>query len=388
MYRRRYTIGVSLFLLASLLLLAFPAPGVALPAAGLDSGGSVRFEGMIEAIGIQKWLIEGITVFVSADTEIIEGAGPAEVGAWVTVEATWQGDGNLWADRIRVERPAGEPGQIIEFTGLIELIEEARWVVGGVEVCIPPEVVIEGQPKVGVPAWVRAQWQESRWLALEIAVYPAIGDETQVQFEGIIEAIGPSLWVISSVAVEVDEDTIIAGEPEVGRRVEVTAYLYPEGRVWAQHILVLPEDNNRIVEFEGLVQAIHTDREPQEWEIVQLEPAGEVNEVVVFVDRSTLVDQSRAVPLPGTWAEVTAYVEDDERLWAQRIRVERTVRVGIEGVLETASAGSGWWQVDGQWVYVHEQTVVVGSPLASVRVYVEGLMLGNGCIWAERVWPL
>lgn len=388
MYRRRYTIVVALFLLASLLLLALPVPGTALPVADSGSDGNVRFEGMVEAIGLQKWLIEGITVFVSASTEIIEEAGSAEVGAWVTVEATWRWDGNLWADRIRVERPAGVPGRIIEFTGLIELFEAERWVVGGVEVYIPPEAVIEGQPKMGVPAWVQAQWQGDRWLALEIAVYPAIGDERQVQFEGLIEAVGPSLWVISGLAVEVNEDTTVAGVPMVGRWAEVTAYLCPGGRIWAQHILVLPPNGDQIAEFEGIVRAIHTDREPQEWEIIELEPGGEVNEVVVFVDGNTLVDQSRAVAAPGMWASVMAY-EDGGSLWGQRIRIERTFPVEVEGTLEaTSPVPPGWWQVDGLWVYVHQQTVVVGSPLTGMRVYVEGLMLGNGCIWAERVWPM
>jgi len=389
MCRRRYTIGVCVFLLASLLLLTFSGPAAASPVPAPDSGSSVRFEGMIEAIGLKKWLVQGVIVFVDASTEIIEEAGQAEVGAWVTVGATWRPDGNLWADWIRVERPAGEPGQIIEFTGLIEVIEELRWVVGGVEVCIPPEVVIKGQPKVGVPARVRAQWLEGCWQALEIAVYPAIGDEGQVQFEGIIEAMGPLLWVVSGVAVEVDDDTTIVGEPQVGRRVEVTAYMCPGGRLWAQHILVLCENEGSMLEFAGLIHTIHADREPQEWVIIRLEAASVVSETIVLVDRSALVDQSRAVAAPHMWVEVRAYRDEDGALWAQRIRVERPVSVQVEGTLETVSDQvPGWWRVDGQWVYVHAQTIVEGSPLPGMRVSIEGLMLGNGCLWAERVWPV
>jgi len=344
---------------------------------------------MIEAIGYQKWLIRGIIVFVDASTEIIEEIGRAEVGAWVMVGATWRPDGNLWANWIRVEHPAGEPGQIIEFTGLIESIEAAHWVVGGVEVCIPSEVVIEGSPKVGVPARVRAQWLEGCWQALEIAIYPAIGDEAQVQFEGIIEAIGPSLWVISGIAVEVNADTTIAGEPpQVGRRVEVTAYVYPCGRVWGQHILVLPENDHRRAEFGGLIRVMRTDQQPQEWEILRLEPGSEADEVVVLVEGNTLVDQSRAVAAPGMWVEVTARRGDDGRLWAGHIRIERPLHVQIEGTLEATSPASNWWQIEGLWIYVSGQTLIVGTPLAGIRVYVEGLILGNGCIWAERMWPV
>ena len=387
MYQRRYTVGIAINLLAAFLLLT-SSSALASPAYAPE-GSTVRFEGMIEAIGLKKWVIQGVTLFVSACAEIIEEAGKAEVGAWVTVSATWQPDGNLWANWIRVDRPAGAPGEVIEFTGLIERIETQRWVVSGVEVCILPETVIKGQPKVGVPARVRAQWQADCWQALEITTYPAIGDEGQVQFEGTIEAIGPTLWVVSGVAVEITEDTTVAGEPQVGRRAEVTAYLQAGGRLWAQHILVISAADDRTRRFGGLITAIHSGQQPQEWMITELEPVAKTDETTVLVNGSTLIDQSRAVAAPGMWAEVTAYREDDGRLWARRIRIERPVAVAIEGTLDTAPTGSsGWWLVDNHRVYVHERTVIVGTLLTGMRVYVTGLMLGNGSIWAERIWPL
>lgn len=389
MYRLRCTARILVPLLVSLLLLTASIPGAARMLLISRGNGSVRFEGMIEAIGHAQWMIGRETVLVDDSTEIIEEGGEAQVGAWVWVAATWQADGNLRADWIRVELPAGAPGRMIEFTGLIEVIEEHRWVVGDVEVCITPETIIEGQPKVGVPASVRAQWLEECWQALEIAVYASMDEGTEVEFEGVIEAIGQSLWVVSGVAVEVDEDTTIVGEPEVGRIAEVTAFLDSDGRLWAEHILVLSEDDPQIVEFGGLISAIGTDRLPQEWEITRLEPGTAVSEVVVQVAENTLVDQSRAVATPGMWAEVTAYRENDGDLQARRIRIERPISVEVEGTLKTDTPTvPGWWRVDDQCVYVHAQTTVVGSPLPEMRLYVEGLMLGNGCIWAERVWPV
>jgi len=387
MYPRRYSVAIAIHLLVALLLLT-PWSTLASPAYAPE-GSTVKFEGTIEAIGLKKWVIQGVTVFVSACAEIIEAGGKAEVGARVTVSATWQADGNLWANWIRVDRPAGGDGEVIEFTGLIERIETQRWVVGGVEVCILPDTVIEGQPKVGVPARVRAQWRADCWQALKITTYPVIGGEGQVQFEGTIEAMGPALWVVSGVAVEITADTAIAGQPRVGGRVEVTAYLQPSGRLWAQHILVVSGNNDRTQQFGGLINVIHTDQQPQEWMITELEPAVKAAETTVLVNGSTLIDQSRAVAAPGMWAEVTAYREDDGRLWAQRIRIERPVAVAIEGTLNaTSAASSGWWLVDDHHVYVHAQTVVVGSLLTGMRVYVTGLMLGNGSIWAERIWPV
>ena len=389
MYQRRYTARILVLLLISLLLLAASMPGTAQTLHTSRGGGSVRFEGMIEAIGHTQWTIRGETVLVDDSTRIVEEGGKAEVGAWVLVAATWQADGDLRADWIRVELPAGAPGRMIEFTGLLEVIEEHRWVVGGVAVCITPETVIEGQPKMGIPASVRAQWLEECWQALEIAVYASMDEGTEVEFEGVIEAIGQSLWVVSGVAVEVDEDTTIVGEPEVGRIAEVTAFLESGGRLWAKHILVLSEDGYQIVKFSGLISAIRTDRLPQEWEITRLEPDTAVSEMVVQVAENTLVDQSRAVATPGMWAEVTAYGENDGNLWARRIRIERPISVVVEGSLKTDTPTvPGWWRVDEQCVYVHVQTTVVGSPLPEMRLYVEGLMLGNGCIWAERVWPV
>lgn len=387
MRRRRHSPYITLYLLVTLLLLT--SSSVLASSDRAPAGSTVRFEGMIEAIGFKKWIIQGVTVFVSPYAEIIEEGGQAEVGAWVTVSATWQADGNLWANWIRVERPAGAAGEVIEFTGLIERIEPQRWVVGGVEVCILPDTVIEGQPKVGVLARVRARWQADGWQALAIAAYPAISGEGQVQFEGTIEAMGPALWVVSGVAVQITADTTIAGEPQVGRRVEVTAYLQPDGRLWAQHILVISGNENRWRQFGGLISIIYTGEQPQRWMIRELDPVVKAEETTVLVNGNTLIDQSRAVAAPGMWAEVTAYGEDDGRLWAQRIRIERPVAVAIEGTLDTAPAGtSGWWLVDDHRVYVHAQTVVVGSLMTGMRVYVAGLMLGNGSIWAEHIWPV
>jgi len=37
---------------------------------------------------------------------------------------------------------------------------------------------------------------------------------------------------------------------------------------------------------------------------------------------------------------------------------------------------------------VHAKTAILGTPLPGERVQVEGLRLGSGCIWAEKVRPL
>ena len=389
MVQRRYILTSTALIFSALLLLGFPALGVAVPSQPSPSAGVVRFEGKIEAITASQWTIRGKTLFLSPETEVLEEAGRAEVGAWASVQATWRSRGELWADWIRVLRPAGSVEQVTEFTGLIEKVGEDSWIVGGIELCITPDTIIEGRPKPGVPAGVRARLVDDCWQALEIRVYRALDEGQDVEFEGVIQAIGPALWVVSGVAVEVDDTTIIVGEPQIGRLAEVAAVLQTDGRLRGQHLRVLPAEDPEVVEFSGLVLEMRSIEQHQEWDILRLEPSAAASTATILVDQRTFVDQSRALAAPGMWVDVESQSDDLARLWAQRIRVERPIPVVVVGASPSdLPAAPSWWPVDGRWVYVHSETALPISLIAGTPVQVEGLTLGNGAIWADQITPL
>ena len=89
MVQRRYILTSTVIITTALLLMSFPILGVAVPSQSGHSAGVVRFEGLIEAMSPSQWTIRGKVLFLSADTEVFEEAGRAEVGAWAIVQATW-----------------------------------------------------------------------------------------------------------------------------------------------------------------------------------------------------------------------------------------------------------------------------------------------------------
>jgi len=202
----------------------------------------VKFEGAIESMdeagGI--WVIGGRTVAVSASTTIDEQEGKAKVGAWVRVKAIRRDDGSLLAIRIVVRRPAEAPGEPMEFSDVIESIGPTAWVVGGKTVLIEEGTTIEGTPQVGWLANVKAiRRPDGSIVATEIAVKPP--EEMEVEFEGIIESLGETSWVIDETTVLIDAETVIEGSPAVGLRAEVKALLMPDGSLLARRIKVKEE---------------------------------------------------------------------------------------------------------------------------------------------------
>jgi hypothetical protein len=386
MFQRRYVLRGAVLLLATLSLVTLPGLGSALPLHPTARHSTVRFEGEISEIATTHWVVREELVLVHDRTVIIENEGAAEPGAWVIVTATRAEDGALWADWIRVERAAGEWRNLTEFTALIETSGDESWIVGSVEVCITPDTTISGRPKAGLPAHVRAEWQDECWQALEISVYRSMAEGQEVEFEGIVQAIGPSLWVVGGLAVAVDEATTIVGEPAIGMTAEVSAVLETSGRLWGELIRVLPLVDESRAEFGGIIREIHVEGKGQVWTVLRLDPGNPPAEQKITVGEDCLVDQSRALAAAGSWVDVVAHVGEHDELLAQHVRVERTASTRIVGTLTAVPAlPPAWWQVDDQCVFVPSLTSVPSSPVAGMIVQVEGLRLGNGCIWALQI---
>lgn len=191
----------------------------------------VKFEGLVEAMEKDHWVVAGQKVLLNEDT-IIEHPELAEVGAWAVVQARRRPDGSLLALRITITRGAEKPPQPIEFKGLVESIGDAVWIVAGRTVLINEETVIEGTPQVGAVARVQAlQQADGTLLATRIVI-----EERVVEFEGPIQEIGSDAWVIAGRRVEVDANTVVVGEPRVGALAEVRAIEQADGTLLATRI--------------------------------------------------------------------------------------------------------------------------------------------------------
>ena len=213
-------------LLASVIEVLYPAGA---------PGETVEFRGEIQEIAGDDWVVHGIGVTVTPGTEI---EGNSEVGAVAKVEAVRQGD-ELVALRIKIT-PREEEQAEVEFEGIIESLTEPEWVVGGVEVAVNEDTIIEGTPQVGLTAEVRATiLPDQTVLATRIVVETTEGNE--VAFEGIIESIGETEWQVAGQIVLIDAGTIIDESralAEVGMWAEVKAVLQKDGSLLATRIKI------------------------------------------------------------------------------------------------------------------------------------------------------
>lgn len=147
--------------------------------------------------------------------------------------------------------------QELRFEGSVEEQFPDRWRIADRWVAINAGTEIEGEPTVGDRVEVRAFAAPNHtWVAERIKLVQDDSEATsteepgeeetedpdeeengeEVRFEGEVEAIQSGQWIIDGQTVDVDGDTRIEGEPEVGDTVEVRAILQPNGTLYAERI--------------------------------------------------------------------------------------------------------------------------------------------------------
>jgi len=196
----------------------------------------VRIEGRIDEISDGYWKVSGQKITVRSTTSIKEEAAKAEVGGWAVVTAEVKSDGSLVAKKIEVLQAAEQPPKPIEFSGEIQEIGTDAWVIAGKTVAVDGDTVIEGTPRVGAGAFVKAeQYADGHLVAKRISIED---EPTIVQFEGRIQAIGDTQWTIAGQTVIVNGDTQIDGDPQIGAIAEVEAVVQDDGTMIARSIRV------------------------------------------------------------------------------------------------------------------------------------------------------
>jgi hypothetical protein len=195
----------------------------------------VRLHGIVQSIATDVWVVGGHWIVVTGETIIDETAGQAQEGARVWVTAVWRYDGVLVATLIRVAEEIAQP-RLYEFSGIIEEIGPASWMVGGHVVLIEPDTEIVGDAQLGRLAHVDAlAHPDGRVTATRIVVEHGYS----VEFEGVIESVAVEWWSVSGVVVLPHLAVITGVTPEVGRQAEVSGYLHDDGTVLATLIRVL-----------------------------------------------------------------------------------------------------------------------------------------------------
>jgi hypothetical protein len=170
--------------------------------------------GEVQATGTLTWTVAGQEIAVDGDTEIDEGI---HIGDRVRVEGLIQDrDGAaLLAETIVLLDEQGLP---FSFSGVVQEIEDAYWLVSGISVTVDSQTTIDPDLAAGNVVRVRGVFLDrdgGTWLARSIA--PLLEMEPRFEFVGLVEQVDS--WVVSGIPLVTRPWTEIDGSIEVGDRV-------------------------------------------------------------------------------------------------------------------------------------------------------------------------
>ena len=157
-------------------------------------------------------------------------------GASITASLVPTTAGTLRAAEIRPTSGTVEAGEDQELKGVVTAVSDAAWTIDGKVFTITDQTRFEGDPGAG--DFVEVKFHDDGTGA-SIADRIEIEDDAngaEVEFVGIVEAIGGAAWTISGQVVGVDSTTQIEGSPQVGSTVEVHATRAADGSVLAGRI--------------------------------------------------------------------------------------------------------------------------------------------------------
>lgn len=179
------------------------------------------------------WTIDEITVETNPETRFI---GDPTVGSRVEAIVIIQPGGAAVALTITEIEPPGGPPEPLEFTDIVQAIDDGIWTIGGRQVIVSSETVLVNDPGVGDLVTVVAErYSDGQVRALRITAI----SEVMVYFDGIIEAMDGDTWRIGGYLVVVTADTQIIGEPTIGALAQVAALQLPDRSLIARIIAVI-----------------------------------------------------------------------------------------------------------------------------------------------------
>jgi hypothetical protein len=202
-----------------------------------EASALLAYEGVIEeeistAGATEDWLVGGQRFLVTPDTELDAQAGALAMGARARVEAVVE-DGELVAKRIVVlagdseeeleeEVEEGlEEEDTIRVEGVFEAGDEESWTVSGVKMEAPPEAEA---PEVGSLVTLEGRREGDALVAGQVLATFAPESKGFVLLRGQIGSIDEDgTWHVGLAPVQVDERTVVVGEPQEGSRVFIWA---------------------------------------------------------------------------------------------------------------------------------------------------------------------
>ena len=186
------------------------------PLSGEGAGEDFKFTGAIQSKGTDAWVIGGETFKVTAATTLDTGLA---IGATATVEFAVV-SGEKVAKQIETPLSGEEPGEDFHFTGAIESMGAASWVIGGKTFKIITTTTLDTGLAIGGIATVEFTIANGENLVKEIETpVSGAGPDEDFKFTGAIESKGADTWVIGGQSFKVGAGTML----DMGLAVGATA---------------------------------------------------------------------------------------------------------------------------------------------------------------------
>lgn len=294
--------------------------------------GKVKFQGTVDDMKPDTWMVASQPVSISLDTEI----DPTIVlGDLVEVEAFVREDGTLLAGEISLFKPRApdgdkardEVGGELEFIGVVQAMSDSSWTIDGEVVSITSQTEIEPGIAVQDLVKVHASFLEDQTIqAREIEFVDdeqdvdGDGEEEaeQIEFTGIIEEMGVTQWVVDGVELEIAPDTEIDPGLAVGDMVKVQAWIDAEGSFIAREIERSEEDmssedsdSEDEEELKGVVETIGDEQWIVDGQVVLITLQTEIEEDILVGD---LIKVEGFQQEDGSWLAFEIELSDDDDL--------------------------------------------------------------------------
>ncbi len=342
----------------------------------------VEVEGTIQTIGQDSLVVQNMTFWVNAQTEVRNEHGMRMAfsdlmpGEYVKVEGYHAADGRLIAREIKRKNGMDDDhGQEMEVKGQIQQKDSSSIVVQGVRFFVDGNTMIQKDHmalqfddlQVGQFVEVKAYQNNNRWIARKIKLEDH--DFSELEVEGQIEAIGGDSLIVRGYVFYVNDSTRIRGDHDaslsfndlsVGDYVEVKAYKDASGKFIALKIKLKTEDSgdhgHEEMDVEGQITHL-------------TDSSMVVNNIYIQLTPNTRFEGRDDMPFSKDSLQVGMYVEvkiqlNNNGVWVA-IKVEvkhregREDNVELEGIVE--SIGSDSFTVNGILFYVDANTQFFGD---------------------------
>jgi hypothetical protein len=343
---------------------------------------SVESDGRsLSVLGVRIELKESTAFSGRGRGGLVRSARDLRVGATAQVTLTATAAGTLEASSVRLMSSRGrsaralggrsvEPGEDQEIRGTVLAVSDSAWTIDDRTFLVNAQTVFLGNPGLGDFVEVRFHRNgEGQAVADRIQKEDPFDDE--VEFRGIVEAIGGASWTISGRVVQVNASTVLRGDPRIGDLVEVRADRAPDGTLTATHIHTEDgeDDDDDEREFRGIVESIG-------------DTSWTIGGRVVRVNAKTMLLGN---PRVGDFVEVHANRAADGTLTATRIETEdgdddeREFRGVVSAIGESA------WTIGELVVLVNDATEIRGDPQVGDLVEVRADRAADGTLTATRI---